>query len=95
VLTTFVGGLLGWWLQRMSWEHQNQVRLREVEYNEAAKLFDEVSRLMDKRFYRMVRLNYAIATGAPKEELKGALEKHYESRDEWNTSLNHSTVILR
>jgi hypothetical protein len=90
VLTTVCGGILGWLLQWMSWAHQNRVRLREVEYNEAAKLFDEVSRLMDKRFYRTVRLIYAIATGAPREELKGALEKHYEARDEWNTSLNRN-----
>jgi hypothetical protein len=35
LLTTVLGGLLGTYLQRRSWEHQNEVQLRQAELDKA------------------------------------------------------------
>lgn len=67
-LTTIIGGLLGFLLQNRSWENQHKVlaneqerqrtlQIAEQERKEAVQIFDEISRLMDKRLYRL-RLVY-------------------------------------
>jgi hypothetical protein len=68
LLTTVLGGLLGSFFQNRTWDHQNKIqqaeqeRLRETQLAEekrdkALQIFDEISRLMDKRLYRL-RLVY-------------------------------------
>jgi len=37
VLTTVLGGVLGSYLQRRSWDHQNEARLREEELRRAGR----------------------------------------------------------
>jgi hypothetical protein len=54
--TSVLGGLLGTYLQRSSWEHQNEVQLREAELDKAGRVCQAVSGLLDKRRHRMLRL---------------------------------------
>jgi hypothetical protein len=53
ILTTVLGGLLGFFFQRRSWIHQHNVQLAEQERERAVSVFEEVSRLLGKRLYRM------------------------------------------
>jgi hypothetical protein len=54
--TSVLGGLLGTHLQRRSWEHQNEVQLREAELDRAGRVCQAASGLLDKRRHRMLRL---------------------------------------
>jgi len=85
--------LLGWWLQSRSWAHQNRVRLLEVERGEASKVFDEVSRLMDKRLYRMLKLHWTLKRGASEEDVKQHLQEYREVLYEWNDALNRNLAL--
>jgi hypothetical protein len=60
LLTTVLGGLLGFFFQNRSWDHQHkiqqaeqerqhQLQLAEQAREQALQVFDEISRLMDKR----------------------------------------------
>jgi hypothetical protein len=60
-LTTVVGGGLGFLFQRRAWEHQHRVLLEEQERERAARVFEEFSRLLDKRLYRMRQVHRAFA----------------------------------
>jgi hypothetical protein len=60
VLTTVLGGVIGTYLQRRSWDHQNEARLREDELRRADAVCQSVSGLLDKRRYRMLRLLAAL-----------------------------------
>jgi hypothetical protein len=93
LFTTVFGGLLGWWLQSRSWAHQNRVRLLEVERGEASKVFDEVSRLMDKRLYRMMKLHWTLKRGASEEDVKQHLQEYREVLYEWNDALNRNLAL--
>ncbi len=98
VLTTLVGG---WWaarLQQRSWEHQNDLRLKEDELKQAATVSQEVSRLLNKRLYRMRRVHWAIAGlqsgGVSSEALDVHLGEYNNVLYEWNDRLNVNLALV-
>ena len=98
LLTTVLGGLLGTFLQQRSWDHQNRARLREEELRRAGQVCESVSRLLDRRRYRMQRLYYALA-GRQRGTMSADLlrEKHRDYDEvlyEWNDAFftNRSMV---
>jgi hypothetical protein len=90
-LTTVVGGVLGSWFQRRTWDHQNERTLAEADRAHATQICREVSQLMDKRLYRMLQLDWAFGTGeidrsrvdARMDDYRGVLYK-------WNDTLNRT-----
>lgn len=98
VLTTLVGG---WWASRLqgrSWDRQNRLQLEEEERKRAAEVCRELSALLDKRLYRMLRLSSAIAgyaDGSVKPELLEARWKDYDDiLYQWNDALNTNLAII-
>ena len=104
-----LGGVLGSYLQQRSWKHQNKVRLKEEEFKDEARLKEEelkraeavcesVSRLLDKRLYRMLRLYYACdgyAQGSFSEEvLEQRLREYDNVLYEWNDGLNLNLALV-
>lgn len=61
ILTTVLGGLLGYLFQRSTWNHQHAVQKADEERERASRAFEEVSRLLDKRLHRMRLINGALA----------------------------------
>jgi hypothetical protein len=55
LLTTVAGGLLGVYLQRRSWSHQYNVQLAAAARDRAVALFEELSRLLDRRLMKSVQ----------------------------------------
>lgn len=98
VLTTVLGGVLGTYLQRRTWDHQNEARLREDELRRADAICQSVSELLDKRRYRMLRLLAAIrgqttGTGSP-EKLTASLDAYDAVLYEWNDHLNVNLAMV-
>src|SRR3954453_16824668 len=97
-LTTVLGGGLGFFFQRRTWEHQHGVVLEEQERERAARVFEEVSRLLDKRLYRMRLVYWPLArerenselstTGAPWDEYKSVVR-------DWNDSINRNLALIQ
>ena len=98
VLTTVLGGVLGSYLQRRSWDHQNEARLREEELRRAGEVCQSVSGLLDKRRYRMLRLSFAVRGRAPETVPAEVLTKRFSDYDqvlyEWNDSLNVNLAMV-
>ena len=98
VLTTVLGGLLGSYLQWRTWGRQNEVRLREEELRRADDVCWSVSRLLDKRRYRMLRLSSAMRGRARETVSAEALGERFNDYDqvlyEWNDSLNVNLAMV-
>src|SRR3954454_18136782 len=68
VLTTVVGGVLGYYFQRRTWDANR----RESERSAAADVFDGISRGMDERLYRMRLVYWGLRSG-DKERIAAAM----------------------
>ena len=93
LLTTVFGGLLGYYFQNRAWRHQFRIRLLEANLAEANKLFDELSRLMDKRLYRMRQVHWKLKNPAAEEALEKAMNSYREVLYEWNDALNRNLSL--
>lgn len=93
LLTTVVGGLLGYYFQNRTWRHQFRIRLIEADLAAATKLFDELSRLMDKRLYRMRQVHWKLKKPEPTELIELAMRGYREVLYEWNDALNRNLSL--
>jgi hypothetical protein len=98
VLTTVLGGLLGSYLQRRTWDQQNEARPREEELRRADTVCQDVSRLQDKRRYRILRLSSAVRGRARGTVSAKVLAERFSAYDEvlyeWNDSLNVNLAMV-
>jgi tetratricopeptide (TPR) repeat protein len=97
VLTSVVGGVLGSFFQRRTWNHQHKMQREDEERQQAIKTFEEVSSLLDKRLYRMRMTFWAArqrAAGSDKDELDAALNAYRETLVTWNDNLNRCLALI-
>jgi hypothetical protein len=109
VLTTVVGGVLGSYFQNRTWDHQNQIQqaeqdrlhqlqLAEEKREKALQIFDEISRLLDKRLYRVRLLYWSLSAesgqGAHSAIAESRLEDYRQVLYEWNDSINRNLALL-
>lgn len=96
ILTTVLGGILGYLLQNRSWEHQNNVRLLEAELQASLKVFEETSRLMDKRLYSMRMLFWRLNdVNSDQETIEKYMELYRAVLYEWNENLNRNLALIQ
>jgi hypothetical protein len=98
LLTTVAGGLLGYFFQIRSWSHQHEVQFREQERERAVKVFEEISRLLDKRLYRLRQIYWALSRSAEsqrKEEMEEKMEEYRAVLYEWNDNVNRNLALMQ
>lgn len=95
ILTSVVGGLLGYYFQNRTWKHQNTARLQENERLTAKDVFEKISMLMDKRLYRSRLLSWSLEDESVQDDV---IEKHMaEYRQilyEWNDTLIRNLALV-
>ncbi|MEV0821935.1 peptidoglycan-binding domain-containing protein [Nonomuraea rubra] len=98
VLTTVLGGALGYLFQRRAWAHQHKTQQREREREQASRVFEEISSLLDKRLYRMRLVLWAAkrrVSGSSNEPLSEARERYREVLLLWNDNLNRNLALTQ
>jgi hypothetical protein len=98
VLTTVVGGLLGYFFQRRSWSHQYRIEADARQRDRAVELFDEMSRLLDRRLYRMRRLYWALVNDGdrtPSETSRDRMADYVAVLYDWNDNINRNLALLQ
>lgn len=88
ILTSVAGGFLGYYFQRRTWDANR----RESERQAAAGVFDDISRAMDRRIYRMWLLLWSL-NSRDEERVQGALIAYREVLEEWNDNLNRNLAL--
>lgn len=97
LLTTVLGGLLGFFFQQRTWAHQHRVQTHDRERERAAEVFEEVSRLLDRRLYRLRLLAWSLlAEGDGRsEQAESSMENYRQVLFEWNDSLNRNLALIQ
>jgi hypothetical protein len=99
LLTTVIGGLLGFLFQRRTWNHQHAVQVHEQERERAVAIFEEVSRLMDRRLYRLRLLFWSLpkrSLGGTEQELaQRRLEDYRQVLFDWNDNINRNLALIQ
>jgi hypothetical protein len=110
LLTSVLGGLLGFFFQNRSWEHQHkiqqaeqerqrQLQLAEQARGQALAVFDEISRLMDKRLYRLRLVCWSLQGDDGQSEhsrlARSRFKDYQQVLYEWNDSINRNLALLQ
>lgn len=98
VLTTILGGGLTYVFQRANWRHQYRVQREDLRRDQALKTFEEVSKLLDQRLYRMRQLYWAAKAKARRrgdaERFDEALAGYRAVLQDWNDNLNRIRALV-
>jgi hypothetical protein len=98
LLTTVVGGLLGYFFQLRSWRHQYEVQFRAQERERANRAFEEISRLLDKRLYRLRQLYWGLSgptEGRREEDQARRMDEYRAVLYEWNDNINRNLALVQ
>jgi len=94
-LTTSVcGGLIAAALQQRSWNHQWNIQRQKDRDDAARAVFEEVSRLMDRRLFRINQL-FLWCGRKDRARTKTALAEYRLVLAEWNDSINRHLAMLQ
>jgi hypothetical protein len=88
VLTSVAGGLIAYYFQ-IKTDRRNR---RESERQAAGTVFDEISRAMDRRLYRMWLLHWGLDSGDD-DRIDKALGRYRKVLVEWNDNLNRNLAL--
>jgi hypothetical protein len=93
ILTTVVGGALGYFFQTRSWRNQRESELREAERAAAIRVFEEVSMLLDRRQYRLAQMRYQLGKADSSNGIEPHLAAYREVVAAWNERLNRNLAL--
>jgi len=97
LLTTVLGGLLATYLQRQSWSHQFRTQSEAQDRDRATQVFEETSRLLDRRLYRMRRLYWGMTAesgSSARAQVDSRMEDYVAVVYEWNDGINRTLALL-
>ena len=83
------------WSQRLSWQRQVRLDLFRQRYAEGTQLLEQLSSMVDKRYFRLQRLIWSIADGSPQETISTREHEYFEAVVEWNEKLESVHNRLR
>ena len=95
VLTTLVGGYLTQSWQERAADIQREAEHLRVEQRAATDVFEELSRLMDKRLYRMRRIHLGMGNKLSEERMAVRWNAYREVLFEWNENLNRNLALVQ
>ena len=93
-LTTLLGTCITSSWQEHAAERQSKANLIEAQRTQATAIYEDVSRLMDKRLYRWRLLFWAVERGDSLVSIARERAAYREALEEWNTSLNRNQAML-
>ena len=96
-ITFILSGVIGAWLtsefQRKNWEHQRRVLKAERYDEQATKIFEDISSILDQRLYRYRRIVYAFRT-KDDNKIDKAFQEYLEVLFDWNDRINRNYAMI-
>ncbi|MCW3061571.1 MAG: hypothetical protein JWQ02_3392 [Capsulimonas sp.] len=96
VLTTVLGSLITYFVQRISWQRQSRLELFRQRTKDGTDLLERLSSMIDRRAYRLQRLLWAIEENRNYKTIAEREREYYEVVIEWNENLRsmHNGIRL-
>jgi hypothetical protein len=85
-LTSILGGLFGYYLNRAAFKRQARLDLLKQRYQEGIAFLDDLSSQGDRRFFMLQRLLWAVDEQQP-ERLSRIETEYFQTVLDWNTAL--------
>jgi hypothetical protein len=85
LLTTVLGGILGFFLKKRSWKFETEHSLHRARYEEGVAFLDALSEQIGKRFFLLQRYLWAIEQGNEEKTLDRE-NQYFTAVIEWNSS---------
>ena len=95
VLTSLLGGYLTHAWQTRAADITRLEQQKQSEIQSARAVFEETSRLMDKRIYRMRRISMGYGNSVDSDELEVRWGAYREVLFEWNENLNRNLALVQ
>jgi hypothetical protein len=99
LLTTVLGGFLGSLFQRRVWNHQHVTQIMTSERTRSIEIFEEVSRLLDKRLYRLRLLYWSLPAGNSRgvrsQLAEQRLDDYRQILFDWNDGINRNLALIQ
>ena len=89
LLTSVFGAWVASIFQNRTWRHQQIVNQKQEDKEEATKVFDEISSLLDRRLYRYRQIVYAFRS-EDTARVDVAFDQYRTVLFEWNDNLNRN-----
>lgn len=93
LLTVVIGGGLTQLWQEKSQDFERQAESLRMERAAATGLFEDLSRVMDRRLYHMRRLHWGIESDLKQEDLNIRWENYRQALFSWNENLNRNLSL--
>jgi hypothetical protein len=93
-LTGVLGTIVAQNVQDRSWRFQRDAEHRDREVDAATKVFDDVSRLMDRRLYRTRQVLWALQGNIPEADTTARWADYRAVLYEWNDALNRNLALV-
>lgn len=93
-LTGVLGSVLGSYFQRESWDNQNQETIKKFEKETASKIFEELSSILDRRRYSMIRLYSSVNDTESSKVVEDWWNKYDNIVIEYNQTLNKQVALI-
>lgn len=95
LLTTLLGGWLGYLVQALSWKRQAKLDLFQQRYKEGTEFLERLSVLIDRRYFGLQRLFWAIESNVEAKKLAVREREYFQTVVEWNHNLRSAHNRIR
>jgi len=94
LLVNFYGGKLTEAAQKRFSNYQHEQSNKDSEIQAATKIFEDVSKLMDERIYRMQKLNWELEENTDSQKIKTQMDAYRISLYDWNDNRNRNFALI-
>jgi len=92
-LTTVIGAWLTSVFQNRNWKHQRKTLNAERYDDQATKIFEDISSILDQRIYRYRQIIYAFRTGE-ESRIDKAFQEYRVVLFGWNDRINRNYAMV-
>ncbi len=93
-LTTGCGGLIGGYLQYVSWKNQWKTARIEISIAESTRVFENISSLLDRRIYRMNQFLWSFDERHTADVREARRQEYRAILFDWNDNLNRNLASI-
>lgn len=87
LLSSGLGGLLTYLFQKLSWRREARLDLYSQLYRDGTAFLERLSSIIDRRYFRLKRVLWAVEDGVAPEVLSAREKDYYTTVLEWNDNL--------